>query len=63
MWIKTDGRGTLINTDWLASIDYDERYDVTKGYTGDESCVIAKGDVRPLIFANLRMSKPTMEVQ
>lgn len=63
MWIKTDGRGALVNTDALDWIDYDERYDVTKGYNGDESWIISKGNTVNLVFANLRMGKPTMEVE
>lgn len=62
MWIKTSGRGTLYNTDTIESIDYDEYHDVTKGYIGDEWFTIAKGDVRPQIFASLRLGKSTMEV-
>lgn len=62
MWIKTDGRGALVNTDALDCIDYDERHDVTKGYDNGGSCIIAKGNILTQIFENLRAGKPTMEV-
>ena len=64
MWIKTEGRGALVNTNSLDWIDYDERHDVTKGYNGVDECyTIAKGNVVAQIFANQRMGKPTMEVE
>lgn len=62
MWIKTD-MGFLVNADVMDYIEYSKEHDVTKAYNDDEIYIIAKGDVTAQIFANLRMGKPTMEVQ
>lgn len=62
MWIKTD-TGSLVNVDAMDYIEYSSQHDVTKTYHNDDIFIIAKGDVTALIFANLRMGKPTMEVE
>lgn len=61
MWIKTDV-GSLVNVNAMDYIEYSPQHDVTKAYHGDDIYVIAKGDITPTIFANLRTGKTAMEV-
>ena len=62
MWIKTD-TGSLVNTDVMDYIEYSTQSDVTKSYHNNDIYIIANGDITAQIFANLRMGKPTMEVE
>ena len=62
MWIKTTA-GALLNSDRAETIEYDPDYDFTRAWIGSNYCVIAEGDVVPLITSAIIKNQNYLGVQ
>lgn len=62
MWIKT-ANNELLNTDYMESIWYDEKNNVTRSWYRNDYRILAKNNIVPIIATAIQQGKTFVGVQ